>query len=352
MKQVLVDMHRLKHHPYNGLYTFSAELGRALAARQWPGMQLHMYVPPEKFGFFGDKVTYASHHSRDKFYRFGTGKFDVWHATTTLSWYRPFNRKTKFVFTLHDLNFLEETDRSQRHRDRYLRLIRERVKRADFVTYISEYTRRYAAQYLDLENKPGRVIYNGCNVPLTKDYNTPAYFPAKPYLFSIGLCVPRKNFHVLPALLQHNDYELVIAGLNDLPYAEEVLKSAKKMGVANRVHLVGPVSESEKYWYYQNCKAFVFPSVGEGFGLPVLEAMWFGKPVFLSTATCLPEIGGDAAYYFQDFSPEHMQQVFEAGMQNFCATNPQENIRQRAAAFSWEKAAEQYVQVYRDVSAV
>ena len=92
-----------------------------------------------------------------------------------------------------------------------------------------------------------------------------------------------------------------------------------------------------------------FPSIGEGFGLPVIEAMWFGKPVFLSTATCLPEIGGEAAYYFESFDPDDMQAVFEKGMQHYCQTQPQELIKQRAASFSWDKAAKEYTEIYRQL---
>jgi glycosyltransferase involved in cell wall biosynthesis len=347
MKHVLVDLHRLKYNPYNGLYRFSVELGQALSRMKLSGLQLDFYIPEKDFGIFGPQASYVKHKSVDKFYRFGTAAFDVWHATTTLSWYRPFNRKTKFLFTVHDLVFLEEAERDKKHKERYLNLIRRRVERAHFLTYISEYSRQQAEQFFDIKDKPGVVIYNGCNIPPHKEFSQPAYVPRKQFLFSIGLFMSRKNFHVLPALLRNNDYELVLAGINDLPYKDEVLESARRMGVLDRVKLVGPVPEEEKFWYYQHCEAFVFPSINEGFGLPVIEAMWFGKPVFLSRETCLPEIGGDVAYYFNDFSPEAMQSTFEAGMKHYRESQPMQRIRERAASFSWEKAASEYVEVYR-----
>lgn len=347
MKQVLVDMHRLKYHPFNGLYRFSTELGQALSKREWKELQLNFYVPEKSIGIFGNNISYIKHRSIDKYYRFGTSKFDVWHATTTLSWYRPFNNRTKFVFTLHDLNFLEEEEKNKGHRTRYLRLIRQRAERADFITYISEYTRQYVQEYLDIKDKPGKVIYNGCNLPSNTNFAPPADLPGKPFLFSIGLFMSRKNFHVLPYLLRNNDYELILAGMNDLPYKEVILQEAKKFGVDSRVRMVGAISEQEKFWYYQNCEAFVFPSIGEGFGLPIIEAMWFGKPVFLSTATSLPEIGGNAAYYFKSFDPSDMQSTFEKGMQHYYETQPQQLIKQRAAFFSWDKAAKEYTDVYR-----
>ena len=198
-------------------------------------------------------------------------------------------------------------------------------------------------------DKPWKVIYNGCNAPETNSFAQPKYVPAKPFLFSIGLFMSRKNFHVLPALLEGNQYELVIAGVNDFAYKQQVLQAARQHGVQDRVRLVGPISDEEKFWYYQQCRAFLFPSIGEGFGLPIVEAMWFGKPVFLSTATCLPEIGHDVAYYFNDFDQEAMKKTFDEGLRHYDQTQPQEKIRQRAALFSWTKAAAEYMQVYREL---
>lgn len=151
---------------------------------------------------------------------------------------------------------------------------------------------------------------------------------------------------MLPALLVGNDYELVIAGLNDFPYTQKVLTEARKHGVESRVKLAGAITDEEKFWYYKNCLAFVFPSIGEGFGLPVLEAMQFGKPVFLSTATSLPEIGGAAAYYFNDFDPPAMQQVFEKGMNDYNNFQRKEKIIQHAAGFNWTAAAKAYLDLY------
>lgn len=351
MHNVLVDLYKLGGNKYNGLYHFCYQLGHHLAALpRTDDLDLSLYVPASSVGLFGNQVQYAVQKSRDKFYRFGTRKYDVWHVATTLSWYRPFNKQTRNVFTVHDLNFMEEPEYSTKSRKRYMDLIKQRINRADHLTFISRFALEQTKQYADIGNKPYSIVYNGCNIPTLGDVKaSPGYQPAAPFLFSIGQLHWRKNFHVLPALLKGNDLELVIAGLNNFPYRETVMAAAKQYGVENRVKLVGAVTEAEKYWYYQNCKAFVFPSIGEGFGLPVLEAMHFGKPVFLSSYTSLPEVGGDAAYYFNDFDPAAMQLVFEQGMQHYRATQPAERIKQHAAGFSWQKAAREYITVYRSL---
>ncbi|MES2891384.1 MAG: glycosyltransferase family 1 protein [Bacteroidota bacterium] len=350
MTDVLVDMHRLRQNPFNGLYTFSYHLGKSLAASPAADMRLHYYLPKEKFGLFGENVAYEAQHSLDKFYKAGTSKFDVWHATTSISWYQPFNKKTRFVFTIHDLNFLIEDSTNSRGNKKLLQRIQRRIDRADHLTFISGYAKDMASQQLNLQGKPATVIYNGCNVNDFPSFDAPRYRPTKPFLFALGLVQPRKNFHLLPALLEGNDYELIIAGLNNYEYKEVVEQEIRRWNVSDRVKLTGAISEEEKYWYYKNCSAFLFPSYAEGFGLPALEAMHFGKPVFLSTETCLPEIGGDAAWYFHSFDPAAMQRVFADGMADFSQGNFQQKIRERAASFSWERAAAQYLEIYSSLA--
>lgn len=347
MRQVLIDMHRLKSNPYNGLYSFSKNLGKALTRVPHEGMQWNFYLPEKDFGVFGDQEKYVAHKSVDKFFKPSTSRFDLWHITTQLSWYRPFNQRTKVVYTLHDFSYLIEDAQNVKRNQRLLKETQARVNRADHVTAISAFVLDEAKKYLDLSRVSSSVVYNGCNVIEYPGFDSPKYKPTRPFLFSIGLIQPRKNFHVLPALLEGNDLELVIAGIDDYGYGDEIRAAAKKAGVGDRLKMTGPVSEQEKYWYYRNCQAFVFPSYAEGFGLPVIEAMYHGKPVFISDKTSLPEVGGDAAYYFRDFEPSHMREVFANGMTDFANDNGPGKVKQQAALFSWDKAAGEYIDVYK-----
>ena len=140
----------------------------------------------------------------------------------------------------------------------------------------------------------------------------------------------------------------MISGITESePYKQKIIAEAKKYGVENRVMFTGSVSENDKQWYLKNCKAFVFPSISEGFGLPVLEAMYFGKPVILSTCTSLPEIGGEVAYYFSDFDPTNMNIVLEKSLHHYSINQPMDLIKNRAVAFSWDDAAQKYLNIYR-----
>lgn len=349
MKNYLVDLHRLRHNPFNGLYTFSCRLAEHLLLQPLHDEELYYYLPKDKFGFFGTMPHYITHKRAHKFYQAATKKYDVWHLTTGISQYRPFNRKTKLVYTIHDVNFLVEDPHNKKRNARSLSVMQHNANRADHIVGISKYALDFAGQHLDFGKTPTSVIYNGYTVSEFPDFNEPLYKPSKPFLFSISLVQPRKNFHVLPALLVNNDYELVIAGLNHFDYAKKVMEEARRWNVQDRVKLIGAVDEKDKYWYYRHCDAFLFPSVAEGFGAPPLEAMHFGKPVFLSTYMSLPEIGGTVAYYFDGFEPDAMRLVFEKGMSDYNNHDRIAAIKQQASLFNWNKTAKEYLDVYRQL---
>jgi glycosyltransferase involved in cell wall biosynthesis len=169
--------------------------------------------------------------------------------------------------------------------------------------------------------------------------------PRKPFIFTIGLLSVQKGFHLLPALLNNNDYELVIAG-QETAHKAKIIEEAVKYNCTDRLTITGPVTDADKAWYFKNCAAFAFPSIAEGFGLPIIEAMYFGKPVFLSKFTSLPEVGGDVAYYFDSFEPEHMNDVFMAGMEDYINNNRSGAIINHASRFTWQAAAQQYMGLY------
>ena len=175
--------------------------------------------------------------------------------------------------------------------------------------------------------------------------------PKGKFLFSIGVITMKKNFHtLLPLIQQDDDIELLIAGRDDdTEYLHYLLESARKLGVEHRLKVLGSITENEKAWYYENCYAFTSPSMAEGFCMPVAEAMSVGKPLFLANKTALPEIGGNVAFYFSDFKPSQMKQTFKKGMMLYKEMNMSDAIKRRGADFCWEKAAKEYLDVYRSL---
>jgi len=352
MASVLLDCERMKY-PHTGLYHFCLNLGMNLI-RQKSSTDLITFLLPETGArMFGEKERYIRKKRvngiRIPFslgYNFSPrdSAFNVWHMTHQTSRYRP--AKARMVLTIHDLNFLYDNP-SERKQRKYLQLIQDRINRADHIVCISNYCREDVRKKLNVKNKDVSVIYNGCSLVSAPPAFDPVYKPNKPFLFALGTILPKKNFHVLPPLLAKFNGELVIAGAGGNDYEKFILNEAKKFSVADRVKIIGSISEQDKYWYYSHCEAFLFPSIAEGFGLPVIEAMSLGKPVFLSTHTSLPEVGGPHAYYFRNFDPSAMQEELTRGLDNFSAGKKETEIKTWARQFSWEHAAKAYWDIYR-----
>lgn len=345
--RIAFDCKPLKY-PHTGLYSFCDQLTAALAREAFHRKErITAYVPGKETGRWKDQTDYRAARFIDRLYFRLPSSIRVWHCSNQLKSLLP-QGNIRVLTTVHDLNYLHEdlTPAQLKRREKKVSAI---LSRTDCFVAISEFTKQELTTHYDLQGKPVHVIHNGCNL-FQGTPGKPGYAPHRKFLFSIGTILPKKNFHVLPCLLEDNDYELLIAGIPS-EYSMRIQEEARQWGVADRLVLLGTISEAEKHWYYEHCSAFLFPSIAEGFGLPVVEAMYYGKPLFLSSYTCLPEIGGDCAYYFnRDFDRRQMQQEFRQGMRHFSEGNisPQQ-MRTRALSFSWENAARKYWELYEEL---
>lgn len=346
MPKYFIDLERLKY-PNNGLYQFDLNLANELLKQINSDEELSLYLPESARALINknSNTHFVNYHAWHKVFS-PKSDADVWHVTQQGSYFQPSNDHTKCLLTIHDLNFLYTT-KSDKAKASLLKRVQKKVDRADHIVCISNFIKEDVQKHLNIAEKPLSVIYNGFSLNTYNENTLLPYIPQKEYLFTIGAIHPKKNLHVLTVLLIDNNYELIIAGTGNQNYKEEIVATAKKYGVDNRIVFVANVNEDQKVWYYQNCKAFLFPSLSEGFGIPVIEAFSLGKPVFLSNRTCLPEIGSSHAYYFDNFEANYMQDVFNA---NIMKADKQELIEQRiqyAQTFSWQKMAAQYLELYR-----
>jgi glycosyltransferase involved in cell wall biosynthesis len=166
------------------------------------------------------------------------------------------------------------------------------------------------------------------------------------------MVLKKKNFHVLvDFMLKLPDYDLIIAGDKTGSYAGLLQKTIRQKNLSKRIILPGIISEEDKIYLYRNCEAFLFPSLIEGFGLPVIEAMRFGKPVFCSRRSSLPEVGGDYAFYWDSFEPEEMKEIFIKHLQIFNDNMDQLSKKNKAHSlkFKWDESIRQYLEVYDEV---
>lgn len=351
---VFLEFEKLKNLR-SGLGQVCLRLGHALVRenrRAGAGFDLRFYVPSRHVGIFGDEQAHLPESKVHRVLPWLLPRCDLWHGLHQETDVLPSRRGTPFVLTIHDLNFLVEK-KSPGRRRRRLRAVQRRLDRADAVTVISGHTERVVRENLRIpDDLPVRRIYNGVELGEFPGASRPGFVPPGAFLFSIGIILPKKNFHLLPDLLARieSPRHLVIAGRKEHPYAREIEERARSLGLEERVILPGEVTEEEKVWLYRNCEAFLFPSRAEGFGLPVIEAMTQGKPVFLSREASLPEIGGPEAFYWPRLDTGTLARVFRQGMEAYREDpGKADRIRDWAGRFTWERAAREYLDLYRDV---
>jgi glycosyltransferase involved in cell wall biosynthesis len=366
MHSVLIDLEKLKV-PNCGLGQYSLHLVRAILRSRGDSFRPVLFVPRGRERLFpepGVRFATVRPWKKERFVErirpwlgplVGCNRCcDLWHSTNQLSKYLPLDPSVPVIFTIHDLNFLH-TDKSDRKKDTQLEQMQRKVDRAVALTAVSAFTASEVRGNLDLKGKAVRVIHNGATLGDDADAERPAFLPPGRFLFSIG-AIDRatKNFHVLVDFLgKLPDYRLVIAGNHgrkNSPYVSEIHRKAAAAGVGDRLIMPGEIADATRKWLYQHCDAFLFPSLAEGFGLPVIEAMSCGKPVFMANATSLPEVGGPLGFYWESFHADDMARVFRDGM-SVCLLDPDYSTKLQAHArqFSWERAAAGYISLYEEV---
>lgn len=284
---------------------------------------------------------------------------DIVHAN---NFFCPENRiaNTAYVYTLYDLSFVDFPEwTTESNRVACFTGVFNASVTADFIIAISEYSRRH---YLSLfpHYPPDRISV----VSLASRFET-GNTPARPDRFSnltqgrfwlsVGTIEPRKNHKILLQSyarlksLVKNPMPLVLAGGKGW-MMENFDETLQEMGLSEDVLLLGYVSDTELEWLYQNCFAFVYPSLFEGFGLPVLEAMSKGAPVITSNVSSIPEIVADAGVLID---PTDSDDLFHAMLKLVNGAVNRENLRKmavdRAKMFSWTRAASSMLEIYQDL---
>lgn len=271
---------------------------------------------------------------------------DLWHATNQQQLKHRRGKCRHFVLTIHDLNYLTEKNWLRQMKHNFI--LQRAINKADAVVTISNYVARQVEQKFNMKGKPVRVIYNGVEDISQQAEARPAFVGDRPFFFTIGQIRKKKNHHLLVDMMRHlPDFDLYISGDDHFKHAETVRRHIDDLPTAN-AHLTGKITAEEKVWLYRHCQALLFPSVGEGFGLPAIEAMQFGKPVFIANATCLPEICDNHALIWPDLNPASMARFVEDRLPLFDDIKAQA-CKDHAATFSYQRHIDAYIQLYKQI---
>lgn len=233
-------------------------------------------------------------------------------------------------------------------------------KLSEATIFVTETSRRKATNKLNISMEDTFSIHHGVDSSYRRNLKNGGEIGLgeQRYILLVSNLYRHKNVDNLILAYSHlsakirNNHPLVIVGDKtiDEEYTQQIEELISNSGVADNVSLVGHVSESSIKSYYSNAHLFVFPSLIESFGLPILEAMAAGVPVVASANAAIPEVGSDAALYFDPKDPDQMSVIIEQALKD---QSLRESLvkrgRIRARDFSWERCARETLEVFEKV---
>ena len=292
------------------------------------------------------------------------GNWRVFHGTSlpAVTWFPTMPRRVKGIITVHDLAFLHShtPPPSLACRQRWTRRVGDAVRRADRVIADSQAAADEIQEYYKVDPNKLQVVYLGVDEQeiswidaaeksaFRHRWNLPERF-----LLFVGTVCERKNvLNAIKAFMSIDDPDLgfVVIGNPEPQHTSEIEAYLRQCPRREKVRMCGYLERQDVEAFYQLATAFVFPSVYEGFGLPVLEAMKRRLPVVTSNQSCLQELFHDSAILVDPLDPDDiargMKQVLED--ESTRAALIEKGLR-KARTFTWQNTAEQTMAVYRSV---
>jgi len=296
---------------------------------------------------------------------------DILHCTSNTA---PVMTDIPLVVTLHDIIYMESSYRRilsgsgssyQKFGNVYRRVVVPRIMRKSRkIITVSHFERKRISEFFGMNGSDQlKAVYNGVSAhfrPVTDEvelmrvkqkYNLPDQF-----FFFLGNTDPKKN--TKGTLKAYSDFvnqtgsEIRLVMLDyDKQELEQLLDEVGNYGLISRIILTGYVVNTDLPAIYSQCNAFLYPSLRESFGIPILEAMACGVPVITSNTSSMPEVAGDAALIIDPFKPEEITAAMTRIIDDSDLRKEMTNRGiQRASKFSWRSMAEQVLELYKEVS--
>jgi glycosyltransferase involved in cell wall biosynthesis len=294
---------------------------------------------------------------------FARERMDVLHTTSPL--YRvPATYRGKIVTTFYDFAPYQRGDLFPKLSTAKLKTLYSfAAKKSDRIIAVSESTKKDAQEFLGYPADKITTIYNGIDKRFFEDGEYSGDNLKKEhvilgkYILFLGTLEPRKNLsrvldsfaHFKKNYKNNFDYQLVVAGKRGW-LEETYFQQVKDLGIAEDVIFTGYVGGDELRPLYANAEFFVMPSLWEGFGQTIVEAMACGTPCLVSKVSSIPEIAGDAAYFVDPHDTEGIAKgMVELASNKELREKLSSAGREQAKKFSWEKCAKETLEVYKNV---
>lgn len=359
--RVLYDTHVFNWQKVGGISKYYVELISHLREEQVSAVlpviiSNNLYIHENKnFSNVYTLFPYLNSRYRDKLigrinnalldYHYCKKDFDIFHPTYyELSFLERIKGKP-FVLTVHDMY----NERFNVDSGNVIFFKKELIKRADRIIAISENTKKDILQIYDIDEKKISVVYHGFRA--VESLIRPEGLIRQPYVLFVGGRGDYKNFdRFIKAfaylVTKYADLNLVCTGNI---FTKEELMNFKKLNISEKVHHCFS-TEKELAWLYANAEFFVFPSIYEGFGLPLLEAFYYGAPSIVSNTSCFPEIANDAALFFNPYEIDSMISNMDKLLSSDSLKNQLIRCGKfRVEQFSWRKTAEETNTIYESL---
>lgn len=359
-------------HQSAGIGRYTRELVRSVAALS-PAHQYHLFVADgRRFDPARPGPNFRWHPTRLSerwlarlWYRlrlplpveWWTGPLDLFHQPDFVL--PPVKANVPTLLTVHDLSFIREPSSVMPGMIRHLTdWVPRSVERADHIVAVSEATRRDLIELYQTPPEKISVIYHGVTAhfkPVEQTETGPVRqkygLGDRPFMLSVGTIQPRKNYRRLIRALARLDPSLGLVIVGGKGWGvEEILAEAERQNVADRVYFPGFVPDEALSLLYNAAALFVYPSLYEGFGLPLLEAMACGRPVAASNQSALPEVVGEAGLLFDPHNVAEMAATIDRLWRDApLRRRLSQAARQRAARFTWEEAARRLLALYKNM---
>jgi glycosyltransferase involved in cell wall biosynthesis len=270
--------------------------------------------------------------------------------------HQPVLYKGKVVTTMHDLTTARFRNPAKPwlifkfKQLVYKRVVRHVARKSDAILTPTQFVKDDMVRFSGANPAKITVTYESAD-RISDSPEAVSGLEATQFIMYVGRPTPHKNLgRLIDAFAQlhetHPNLHLVLAGKRDELYEQHAAR-ASQLGLSDSVVFTGFVSEGQLRWLYEHCAAYVFPSLSEGFGLPALEAMIQGAPVVSSNATCLPEVCGEAAHYFDPMDVSDMARAIQDVLSDPALRKELIAIgKQQAAKYSWQRMAEQTLAIY------
>jgi glycosyltransferase involved in cell wall biosynthesis len=259
----------------------------------------------------------------------------------------PTARHRRAISTFHDLFVISGDYSTPEFRERFTEQARAAAGRSDLIIAVSHFTAGQVEQHLNVEPSRIRVIHHGTR-PVPPSIETP---PREPIILSVGAIQRRKNtVRLIQAFEQLDpDWKLVLAGSSGFD-SEEALDRIAHSSRTSDIQVLGYVPDAQLEALYRRASIFAFPSLDEGFGMPVLDAMARGVPVVTSNVSAMPEVAGEAAL---QVDPKDTASIAEGIRRLIGDSDLRERLAQagmvRAREFTWGKSVEATWRVYEEL---